>query len=126
MKDIIKFIGIFLLAGFVLVSCASEEDAPAAEEESYLVLPEVNDQVWTYFSLSTGAVVGTSVFGSAKGDEEWKNRTDWDMAICGEYIRTNSGTSGNGQGGLIKVDGVSYESITTSVAGTFDTDVLRK
>ena len=29
MKDIIKFIGIFLLAGFVLASCASEEDAPA-------------------------------------------------------------------------------------------------
>ena len=59
-------------------------------------------------------------------DEEWKNRTDWDIAICGKYVRTNSGTSGNGQGGLIKVEGMSYESITTSVSDNFYIDILNK
>ena len=124
MKEIIKIISIFLFTSFILTSCTSEDNTPTMEEDSYLVLSNVNDQVWTYFSLSTGTIVGTSAFGSTQSDEEWKKRTDWDMAICGKYVRTNSGTSGNGQGGLIKVEGMSYEAITTPVSSTFDIDIL--
>lgn len=125
MKTLLKYIHIFLFAGLTLVSCSSDEDTLEVGQDSYLDLSGVDDQTWTYFSLSNGTVVGTSAFGSANGDEEWKKRTDWDMAICGKYVRTNSGTSGNGQGGLMKVEGVSYEAITTSVSGTFEVDTKK-
>ena len=93
MKEIIKIISIFLFTSFILTSCTSEDNTPTMEEDSYLVLSNVNDQVWTYFSLSTGTIVGTSAFGSTKSDEEWKKRTDWDMAICGKYVRSEEHTS---------------------------------
>ena len=66
MKEIIKIISIFLFTSFILTSCTSEDNTPTMEEDSYLVLSNVNDQVWTYFSLSTGTIVGTSAFGSTK------------------------------------------------------------
>lgn len=125
MKTITQFINCLLFACLILASCATEKDLPGIGQDACLLLSGVNDHTWTYFSLPAGTVVGTSVFGSAKEDEEWKNRTDWDMAICGKYIRTNSGTSGNGQGGLMKVEGVSYEAITTSKTGTFDVDIRK-
>lgn len=37
-------------------------------------------------------------------------RKDWDIALCGELIRTNSGTSGVGEGGIIAID-EDYESV---------------
>lgn len=126
MKKVINIIIIFLFTCFISVSCASTDSEPTMDEDSYLVLSNVNDEIWTYISISTGTIVGTSEFGSIKGDEEWKNRTDWDIAICGKYVRTNSGTSGNGQGGLIKVEGMSYESITTPVSDNFYIDILNK
>ena len=70
MKEIIKIISIFLFTSFILTSCTSEDNTPTMEEDSYLVLSNVNDQVWTYFSLSTGTIVGTSAFGSTKSDED--------------------------------------------------------
>ena len=129
MKKVINIIIIFLFTCFILESCTSTDSEPTMDEDSYLVLSNVNDEIWTYISLSTGTIVGTSEFGSIKEDEEWKNRTDWDIAICGKYVRTNSGTSGNGQGGLIKVEGMSYESITEKLficpSPTFPTAILR-
>ena len=53
MKEIIKIISIFLFTSFILTSCTSEDNTPTMEEDSYLVLPNLNDQVWTYLSLST-------------------------------------------------------------------------
>lgn len=59
-----------------------------------------NDAMWTYYSIEQNKVMGTSVFGDSTADSQWKQRTDWDIAICGDLIRTNSGTSGTGNGGL--------------------------
>lgn len=59
-----------------------------------------NDAVWTYYSLEQGKAVGTSAFGDDAADSDWRQRTDWDIAVCGDLIRTNSGTSGMGNGGL--------------------------
>lgn len=123
MKRVTKYIYCFLLASIIFCSCASEKDIYSPEDDYYQTLSGINDKAWTYISFSKQSVVGTSAFGSAKEDAEWKIRTDWDLAICGKFLKTNSGSSGNGKGGLLKVEGTSYESITSSLSGDFKTDV---
>ena len=44
---------------------------------------------------------------------EQKNRLDWDIAFCGYRLRTNSGTSGNGQGAAADLGNGQYEKWTT-------------
>ncbi|HIT46864.1 MAG TPA: HmuY family protein [Candidatus Cryptobacteroides merdipullorum] len=65
-----------------------------------IVVEGLSDDRWTYFSFSESKVVGTSEFGSGEEDALWAGRDDWDIAICGEFLRTNSGTSGIGNGGI--------------------------
>lgn len=126
MKTIVKYSSI-LAAGVVLsASCASEKTLPGIGEDRYIEVVTASDK-WTYLSLPSGETVGTSPFGSVADDEAWRQRTDWDIALCGKYLRTNSGTSGNGMGGLMKVEGRSYEAITGSVAdGQFEVDTLSR
>lgn len=64
------------------------------------VISGLSDTQWTYFSFETGDVVGTSTFASDEEDEVWSKRKDWDFAICGDYLKTNGGTSGEGLGGI--------------------------
>lgn len=115
---------IVCMALFASVVSCTEETGGNSEtgQDTVVEFSGINDKEWTYISLSTGKVVGKSPFGSVEGDELWRNRTDWDMALCGKYVRTNSGTSGMGEGGLLKVDGVSYESVTAPVSETFTVD----
>ena len=51
---------------------------------------------WLYMNLTTGETFNTERPNSDIREGEQKGRTDWDIAICGHTIRTNSGTSGNG------------------------------
>ena len=92
-----------LVATLLLASCGENHDVSPADspvgKQGELVLP-VDDAHWTYYSLEQGKIVGTSLFGDGNEDARWKQRTDWDIAVCGDLIRTNSGTSGMGNGGL--------------------------
>ena len=54
---------------------------------------------WVYFNLRTGEVFNASGVGHDIKEGEQHDRTDWDLAFCGYVMRTNSGTSGIGQGG---------------------------
>lgn len=47
--------------------------------------------------------------GSDIKEGEQRNRLDWDLAFCGYRLRTNSGTSGNGQGGAADLGNGNYE-----------------
>ena len=38
-----------------------------------------------------------------------KNRLNWDLAFCGNKLRTNSGTSGNGHGGVADMGFQGYD-----------------
>lgn len=62
---------------------------------------------WTYISIETGEVVGTSLLGDKVSDEAWAGRNDWDIAICDSLIRSNGGKSGMGQGAISDVSSVS-------------------
>lgn len=99
-----KYIIFLSLAALVLLaSCSDGADNSASGQavgKSGEMSVTANDAVWTYYSIEQNKVMGTSVFGDSTADSQWKQRTDWDIAICGDLIRTNSGTSGTGNGGL--------------------------
>ena len=90
-------------------SCSSDSDSGQIETHEEKII-SVETMRWTYYSLETGSVVGQSDFGDEEADEQWRVRKDWDIALCGELIRTNSGTSGVGEGGIIAID-EDYESV---------------
>lgn len=99
-----KHIIFSLLASLVLLaSCSDGTDNSVSGQavgKSGEMNVTANNGVWTYYSIEQNKVMGTSVFGDSTADSQWKQRTDWDIAICGDLIRTNSGTSGTGNGGL--------------------------
>lgn len=80
---------------------------------------------WYYFSFESGDVVGTSTAVIASGteviDETWTERNDWDIAFHGPNLRTNSGTSGEGLGGAVKMD-VAFEDVTTAPESGYSVD----
>ncbi|MDR2868182.1 MAG: T9SS type A sorting domain-containing protein [Bacteroidales bacterium] len=68
---------------------------------------------WYYFSFSEGDTIGSSAgtlenvnpgnVGTEVINADWKARTDWDIAFHATDIRTNSGASGNGNAGSLKI-----------------------
>ncbi|HKY37391.1 MAG TPA: HmuY family protein [Polyangiaceae bacterium] len=65
---------------------------------------------WVYISLASGAAVPV-------GDLDALMSLDWDLALKRFVIRTNSGDSGPGQGGAIRVM-LSWDDVDASTLGT--------
>lgn len=103
----------------VTASCADEKNMPPHRSETITIQTEENQ--WTYLRLETGQTVGTSRVGDQEADREWNRRTDWDIAICNGMIRTNSGTSGCGNGG-IQITDLPFEQIEEAPASGYETD----
>lgn len=112
-----------LLLGFA-GGCSRDNGtgAPAPAQVETLTIEGLDDQTWVYVSLEEGRTVGTSPLGDAEQDAAWKARTDWDIAICGELLRTNSGTSGNGSGGIQSVTNKSFNALDEAPADGYLTD----
>lgn len=106
----------------MLPSCADNEGESAPDNDVELTVSDISDNQWTYISLENNTVVGQSDKNNPSADADWASRTDWDIAICGDMIRTNSGTSGNGAGGLRRLDGHSYDNVTANDAANTDID----
>lgn len=107
-----RILRVVLLSVAVLaVSCVR-----GGEKEPEVVTGEVEfvsqHGRWTYISLESGEVVGTSVLGDEGADAAWSAREDWDIAVCDSLFRTNGGTSGPGQGAL------SAESVSAALSDT--------
>ena len=74
------------------------------------VSQDTND--WMYFNLRTGKIYNEHFSGEDIKEGEQKERSDWDIAFCGYHLRTNSGTSGNGMGGVADLGYGNYEKWT--------------
>ena len=96
----LRIIALAALAALALSSCQGngKREAPVSGE---LTIHGLEDGKWTYFSVETGESVGSSTFLSEEEDAAWAQREDWDFAICGDYLKTNGGTSGKGAGGIM-------------------------
>lgn len=124
MKDF-KSVLLLILSVFA-ISCQSDKDSGNTKlPDSELTVESVSDTYWTYISLDRNEVVGTSPLDFPESDEEWRQRSDWDIAVCGDMLRTNSGTSGIGDGGIVRIDDASYESIGEGSIPELDTDRLQ-
>ena len=96
-----KRVYLWMLAGMMLLlaGCATEDAVGRGVQDVSLTVNDVPNR-WTYVSLSAHEVVGSSSLGDTHEDALWMLRTDWDIAFCNGMIRTNSGSSGKGKGGI--------------------------
>ncbi len=104
------------------VACNHSSGGPEPAVEAEVTIDGLNDSEWVYFSVKDGSVVGTSTFLSEKEDAEWASRKDWDFAICGDYLKTNSGVSGNGLGGILRDGEHNFQTLTEAPADGYLTD----
>lgn len=110
-----KHILLTLLALLALTSCTRYD----ADEFTGYTLPRAsgyntgvtND--WIYFNLRTGEIWNKDQVSGDIREGEQHDRTDWDLAFCGCKVRTNSGTSGIGQGGAADLGAGHYEEWTS-------------
>lgn len=56
---------------------------------------------WHFFSFAEGKVIGSCDAMDSLENEHWHNRTDWDLAFHRQNVKSNSGVSGIGQGGIL-------------------------
>lgn len=110
-----KKIIVIFAALAVLCSCkGSEGDAPQPNVSQEITIHGLSEDYWTYFSFETGDVVGTGKFDDEEDDAAWAKRTDWDLAICGDLIKTNGGDSGIGEGGVQKNNTHNFATLETA------------
>lgn len=107
----LKFLAPALLAGFVAFTSCSKEDnkkpepAPKGNGVKEVKYLDASDQQkWVYFSFEKGVV--------EVADPQTSN--DWDLAFNRYHVRTNSGTSGKGQGGAYKTDKTDFDAVTVA------------
>lgn len=104
-----------ILAACLCCACEQgESKVPAIATE--VTIRGLEEGKWVYFSIKDGETVGTSTFLSEEEDKAWAERTDWDFAICGDYIKTNSGTSGHGKGGILRDETHNFQTLKEAPA----------
>lgn len=91
-----------IIAAIALLLCGCRKEQaptvpPAQLSEITLTLKPGQ---WLYYNIKTSQTVGYSTIGNEADDQEWYGRSDWDIAFSEDAIKTNSGTSGHGKGGI--------------------------
>ena len=77
-------------------------------------LDATSKTTWHYYSLKDGKVIGTGEETEAD-NKAWASRKDWDIAIMRFYVKTNSGTSGQGKGGVYTCkEDVTFDGLTSA------------
>lgn len=111
----------------MLLGCSSANDDNSGDPTQPAVVNTVSVEntdgdTWTYISLEKGSVTGTSKLGDETEDAAWAKRKDWDIAICGDMMRTNGGTSGEGEGAIQAVTNRNFNAITEAPADGYIVD----
>ena len=110
MRNIKKYLYTTLIA-FLCMACVKYEALPftgkVLPRRSGYINEVTND--WIYYNLRTGEIFNAYQVNSDIREGEQKTRTDWDLAFCGNKLRTNSGTSGNGRGGVADMGFQGYD-----------------
>lgn len=127
-----KFFNVAMLlvaCSLFMVSC--DKDEPKVEEKSESKIIKEKDVQdygkWYYFSFEKDKFVGEGDADPAKGDDEnWSKRTDWDIAFHTNNVRTNSGTSGVGKGGIMEVKTEDFNAVTEVPSNNFEIDKIVK
>ena len=129
----LRFVTAALLAGMTLltVGCNKEKNEPETPTDPYLGYKNLDvkagnvkeianlkantDGEWVYYSLTKGVVEVTTATPTV---------SNWDVAFSRYHVKTNSGTSGKGQGGAVKTAETDLSKVATaSVTASYTVDV---
>lgn len=114
MKNLkLKTVLIVTLALTAFSACEDETDDLGVLEEITNMVEATSYTDWVYFSLSENKVVEVT---------DAENSTDWDLGFMRNHIRTNSGTSGNGNGGALDAGAIDFDSYTTAPESGYTVD----
>ncbi|MDR1526433.1 MAG: HmuY family protein [Dysgonamonadaceae bacterium] len=97
---------LILLSGVGFFSCDNKDDLFQKSEpkEGLVILDCSSYTQWNFFSFAKGEIIGTCDAGNETDNETWRKRTDWDLAFHRQDVKTNSGESGTGKGGILAYD----------------------
>ncbi len=109
----------------LVFSCNTGSHSGKGHEEREVTLEGLSAGKWTYFSFSAGEAVGQSTFADTREDSLWAGRNDWDFAIAGDFIKTNGGSSGKGEGGIFPLPGSDWASVSEAPAEGYLIDEVR-
>ena len=123
MKKIITIISAAILLAGCTEGTGGYTGTPPVSGE--ITVSGLSDDKWTYFSFEKGETVGTSTFASDEEDAQWAERTDWDFAICGDYLKTNGGASGKGLGGLLRDTEHKFATLETAPESGYEEDIIQ-
>lgn len=100
------FLFAMAILAILFTACDSDDPAePTPPGDTKVAFVEASSgTIWHYFSFAKNDTIGS---GNDSKDAEWATRKDWDIAIRGMYVRSNSGTSttSGAKGGLFSFDG---------------------
>lgn len=108
-------------AALIMLICSACDHKVEVSDEDKVIRVELQDNVWTYISLTEGKVIGTGKLGSEEDDTAWAARIDWDIALCNGIIRTNGGSSGQGEAGILEAS-EPYETISIDSPAALNSD----
>ncbi len=118
-------VALFLFATMLLVnSCEKETNDEPKKKNPEIFQHDIRDySKWYYYSFKTKQFVGIGEADPKKGDDsKWAERLDWDIAFHRQDIRTNSGTSGKGKGGILELKTENYFSVKDFDLAVFEQD----
>lgn len=81
---------------------------------------------WHFFSFAEGKIIGSCNAKDSLENENWRKRTDWDLAFHRQNIKSNSGVSGVGLGGIMeyKQELFDFDAIIEAPEDGYKTDVM--
>lgn len=121
----IKFLALFMGAiAMMSLSACSSSDGDGGGDDNGSALKTTRTTLsrktaygndWIYFSLSQGKEVTVS-------EDSHATDTSWDLAFNRYNIRTNSGKSGNGQGGAYDTGMTDFDAVSTAPTSGYTVD----
>lgn len=116
-KQKFNYAALVIIAAILVAGCKENDENPvdpttngAKSFNIQFVDATKYGDVWTYFNLEEGKVVEVA-------ESEHFNNTNWDIAFNRYNIRTNSGLSGAGNGGVYDAGNVKIDSISAVPEG---------
>jgi hypothetical protein len=103
---------IIILAVAIVISCEDDDNNENLLTKA-VVIESTSYTNWVYFSFEQEDVVSIT---------DPKTSLDWDLAFLRNHMRTNSGTSGSGQGGAYDAGQINFDELTEAVAEGYTVD----
>lgn len=97
----------------IFASCEKDDNDPLKLEAFTVQIDATSYTDWVFFSFSTGDEVTVA---------DPQTSSDWDIGIKRNHFKTNSGTSGNGNGGAYDAGVVDFDTYSEAPASGYTVD----